>query len=580
MIGTRVSRMRLALVVAGSSLLALTACSSGSSTNGSSTRTVSAETVSPTSSSETVSTPGSSSATSPEVSLTPTASASTSSNDVAPTGSFTLGVTSYFLSHLMPGNSGGSNVNNALFTPLTQLDVSSGKVVNAVADSIQTKDQKVWAIKLKTGWTFHNGDPVTAQSFADSWNATANPKNAMTSNLEMAVLGGYAEMNPGAGKPAATTLSGVKVVDPHTLQVTLAKPNALFPALLSSSSFAPIPSEASKNFAAFDQNPIGNGPFMVTGGGMKPGAQQVVFQRYPSYAGDKAKVASITLKSYQDPSAIYTDFQAGTLDLALVDGNDLASAKADFPDQVVPVAYPAVVSVNFPTWDSRFSDVRVRQAFSMAIDRPSIVDALLKGNGTAAKGLAPSVLPGGGQSSCKACMFDAGKAKQLLADAGGFSGPLKIYTYSDPTMQSVIDAIANQWRTNLGIDATSEAQPIDQLYKNFAAKSIKGAFVVYAGTNVPHLFGLVSAIYTKEGALNVTGYSSPAVTALLDKAQASLSSDQFTSLVQEASKTALGDLRSAPLYQPTGGLLHTTKLSGVQPELLGGANLAKISVTG
>ncbi len=139
-----------------------------------------------------------------------------------------------------------------------------------------------------------------------------------------------------------------------TLQVTLTKPNALFPTLLSSSSFAPIPKEASKDFAAFDQNPIGNGPFMVTGGGMKPGAQQVVFERYADYAGEKAKSASITLKSYQDSTAVYTDFQAGALDLALVDGNDLAQAKTDFPDQVVPVDYPAVVSLGFPTWDDRF----------------------------------------------------------------------------------------------------------------------------------------------------------------------------------------------------------------------------------
>ena len=489
-------------------------------------------------------------------------------------------MTSYFLSHLMPGSSGGSNINNALFTPLTQFDAKSGKIVNAVADSIETKDEKVWTIKLKTGWTFSNGEPVTAQSFADSWNATANPKNAMLDTLDMAVFGGYDAMNPATGKSTATTLSGVKVVDPQTLMVTLGKPNALFPALLSSSSFSPIPTVASKNFTAFDQNPVGNGPFMVTGGGMKPGAQQVVLQEYPNYAGTKAKVASITIKSYQDPTAIYTDFQAGTLDLALVDGNDLASAKADFPEQVVPVSYPAVVSVNFPTWDPRFDNAQVRQAFSMAIDRPSIVDALLKGNGTAAKGLAPSVLPGGGQSSCKYCGFDAGKAKQALAAGGGFSGSLKIYTYSDPTMQSVIDAIANQWRTNLGVDVSSEAQPIDQLYKNFTAKSLKGAFVVYAGTNVPHLYGLVNAIYTKAGALNTTGYASPAVAALLDKAQASTSNDQFTSLVQQASQTALDDARSVPLYQPTGGLLHTAKLSGVTPELLGGAELAKISVSG
>ena len=499
---------------------------------------------------------------------------------MAPTGSFTLGVNQYFVSHLMPGNSGGSNVNNALFTPLTQLDVGTGKIVDAVAESIETTDQKVWTIKIKMGWTFHNGEPVTAQSFADSWNATANPKNAMTSNLEMNIFAGYDAMNPASGTPKATELSGVKVVDDRTLKVTLNKPNALFPALLTGTSYAPITKNASKDFAAYDMNPIGNGPFKVTGGGMTPGAQQVVFERYADYAGEKAKAASITIKSYQDSTAIYTDFRAGALDLILTDGNDLASAKAEYANQIVDVAYPAVVTMGFPTWDDRFANPKLRQAFSMAIDRQSIVAALLKGNGTPAKGPAPPVLPGGGEADCAACVYDVDKAKALLADAGGFTGSVTLYTYTDPTNQAIVEAIANQLRTNLGIEAKSETQPIDQLYKNFAAKSLKGAFVIYSGTNIPHLYGLVSALFTKASALNATGYSSKTVTDLLDKAQAAASPEEFTALVQQASKAALDDLQSAPLYQPTGGLLHSTKLSGVEAELLGGANLAKIAVTG
>ena len=128
---------------------------------------------------------------------------------------------------------------------------------------------------------------------------------------------------------------------------------------------------------------------------------------------------------------------------------------------------------------------------------------------------------------------------------------------------------------------TPEPQPIDQLYKNFADKSIKGAFVVYSGTNIPHLYGLVNALFTKDSALNVTGYSSD------DGHRAAGQGADVGNIGRLHLARAAGfqgrrwtDLQSAPLYQPTGGLLHTTKLAGVEAELLGGANLAKISVTG
>jgi len=567
--------MAAGIAVIAAVALALGGCSSAGSGSGS------GSSGSASGGGQSASTPGSSGSSSGSGSAAGSGGGSASGSaagSVTPSGSYVLGVNTYFLQHLMPGNSGGSNVNSALFTPLTVVDPATRKVVNAVAESIESTDSTVWNITLKSGWKFSNGEPVTAQSFADSWNATANPKNAMTGNADMSIIAGYAEMNPAKGDPTATTLSGVKVVDDTHLTVTLASPNALFPSRLSASTYAPIPTEAAKDFAAFDLNPIGNGPYMVTDGGMKAGAQQVVLKPNPNYIGDDpAHAASITIKSYQDSTAIYTDFQAGSIDLALVDGNDLTQAKADYPDQVVDVNYPAVVYLGFPTWDKRFDNIETRQAISLAIDRQAIITALLKGNATVAQGVAPASLPGGGQTDCEYCALDVAKAKSLLADAGGWSGPLTLYTYSDPTNEAVLGAIANQLRTNLGIDATAETQPVDQLYKNFADKSIKGAFLLYSGTNIANLYGEVSALF-QPGVLNASAYSSDKVDALLDEAMKAGSDDAFTAKVQEASKAALADQPIAPLYYPVGGLLHTKNLSHVQPELLGGADLAAVVV--
>src|SRR5689334_4053315 len=64
----------------------------------------------------------------------------------------------------------GSEVLNALFTPLIEYDKDKKPVESAIAQSVSTTDNKLWTIKLKPGFTFHNGEKLTAQSFADAWN--------------------------------------------------------------------------------------------------------------------------------------------------------------------------------------------------------------------------------------------------------------------------------------------------------------------------------------------------------------------------------------------------------------------------
>jgi peptide/nickel transport system substrate-binding protein/oligopeptide transport system substrate-binding protein len=448
-----------------------------------------------------------------------------------------------------------------------------------VADSIESTDNVNWTVKLKSGWTFHDGSPVTAQSFADSWNATALGANALTGNASMAIIAGYAAMNPAKGKPAAKTLSGVHVVDQSTLKVTLAKPNALLPYILSAAAFAPLPASATKDLKSFATHPIGNGPFKVQNGGWDTGAQDIKLERYDGYAGTKAEAAGIDLHVYQQTGAIYTDFQAGTIDLALLDGADLSKAKKDTPDQVVDVQYPAVVYLSFPLYDNRFANPQVRKAISMAIDREAIVKSLLAGNAKAATGLAPPTLTGGGDAKCDGCTYDPQQAKATLQAAGGWNGPLTLYTYQDPTNEKVLQAIANQLRTNLGIQkVTFESQPIAQLYEGFAGKSIKGPSLLYSGSPYPHIYAMADQMFSTGAPLNVTGYDSKAFTGMLAQAASSKDAGATTTFAKQAADQALADLPVAPLYWPQGGLVHSDKLSGVVPEVLGGARLSVVKV--
>jgi peptide/nickel transport system substrate-binding protein/oligopeptide transport system substrate-binding protein len=488
---------------------------------------------------------------------------------------FSVGIPTFFVQNLTPGSSGSSYVDYAIWSPLTRVDGQSGKLEMLVAESIESTDNLNWTVKLKSGWTFHDGSPVTAQSFADSWNATALGANALTGNASMAILAGYAAMNPPKGKPAAKELSGVKVVDDSTLTVTLAKPNALLPYILSATAFAPLPAGATKDLKKFGTHPIGNGPFKTSG--WETGAQDIKLERYDGYAGTKATAAEIDLRVYQQTGAIYTDFQAGTIDLALLDGADLSKAKKDTPEQVVDVQYPAVVYLSFPLYDSRFANPQLRKAISMAIDREAIVKSLLAGNAKAATGLAPPTLTGGGEAKCDGCSYDPQQAKAALQAAGGWNGPMTLYTYQDPTNEKVLQAIANQLRTNLGIEkVTFEAQPIAQLYEGFAGKSIKGPSLLYSGSPYPHIYAMADQMFSTGAPLNVTGYDSTGFSGLLAQAASSKDANATTDFAKQAADQALADLPVAPLYWPLGGLVHSDKLSGVVPEVLGGARLSVV----
>jgi ABC-type transport system substrate-binding protein len=102
--------------------------------------------------------------------------------------------------HLTPPNSNeseGNQVLSALFSQLIEYDPVTSEPTLVVADSITTEDGgTTYTITLKDGWTFHDGTPVTAESFVKAWNYAAKGANAQSNNGFFNNIVGYTEMNP------------------------------------------------------------------------------------------------------------------------------------------------------------------------------------------------------------------------------------------------------------------------------------------------------------------------------------------------------------------------------------------------
>src|SRR6478609_9399456 len=87
-----------------------------------------------------------------------------------------------FLTPTNTNETSGSQVLAALFAPLVDYDAQN-KPYEVAAESITTEDNKVWTVKLKPGYTFHNGEKVTADSYIDSWNYGAYGPNGQNNNF-------------------------------------------------------------------------------------------------------------------------------------------------------------------------------------------------------------------------------------------------------------------------------------------------------------------------------------------------------------------------------------------------------------
>ena len=498
--------------------------------------------------------------------LIATAAACSSSDSTSTSGGFVMAADEP--DHLTPGRSAGAfDQIHALFAPLVKFGTDA-ELDYIQAKSVTSDDNRTWTIKLREEWTFHDGEEVTADNFAKAWNATAYGPNAWANNGQLASIKGYDALNPAQGKPDTKKLSGVQVVDPYTLRVTLKAPDSQFPFKLGQPGFYPLPDVAFDDLKAYDEAPIGNGPFEMDG--TWDHDVSIAMTRYDDYGGEAAKSESITFQIYSDMTTAYTDVQAGTVDLATLPQEKYKQGPDDFGDRLYSFDAVRLDWLGFPLWDERFQDVRIRKAVSMAIDRDAINDAIFGGLYRPATSLTPKTAIGGGtEGMCEeACEFNPGKAKQLLESAGGWDGPMEIWFPGGVGYDQTFQAVANQIRQNLDIEEVKlSSQPgFTQFLAALDEHKATGPFRGGWGSLYPSMQSLLTSVFSRtgDGRSGGGGYVSGKVDRLISKGNAAPTPEKAVDAYQEAEQQILTDFPIAPLFYAKYVGIHSENVSNVQ----------------
>lgn len=480
--------------------------------------------------------------------------------------------------NLVPGRQTNAfGLTMTVFTSLTFLE-EDGSLSYLQAESVESEDQITWTITLRDGWTFHDGSPVTAQDYVDSWNAVAYGPNAFENSGQLANIEGFTDLNPDEGEPEVAEMSGLEVLDDLTFEVALTGPDSQFPIQLSQAQTAtyPMPPAAFDDFDAYGAHPVGNGPFAITTGYTE--GEPIVAERYEGYAGEVATLDQITWMPYTDNVTAYNDALAGNVDLASLPANRMNQAHGDFGENHVHAfPGPGISYLGIPDWDDRYEDVRVRQAISMAIDRETISDVIYGGFYEPATAWAPSVMPGTPEGVCgEYCEYDPEAAAELLNEAGGFDGEITINYPGNGGLDDLYNAIANDLRQNLGVEsvAVPTADWAD-FVEGRSEAAFDGAFFSRWGALYPSQQATLRAVFVEGGGCNncAVPYSSEVVEAIADADANDDGSGDAYAAVQEI---IAEEFPVPPLFFETYNMVTSERIAELPTSAIGEPRLTHI----
>ena len=304
-------------------------------------------------------------------------------------------------------------------------------------------DGSVWTFKLRPNVKFSNGAAMTSADVVYTMQQLSDPKNASNA---LSAFGGV--LLP----------SGVKAIDPMTVQFTLEAPNGNFPYAVSSDNYNAIIVPKGTDFGSWQSTFIGTGAFKLSSYTTNVGA---TFVPNPNYWGTQPLLSMTSFKFYSSQAPMILALQ----------GNDV-----DVIAQFTPAGAAAILNspsykiIKLPSANHRelsmrndiapFTDPRVRQAVAYTLDRPGAVAALLSGDGTVANDYPFGPRFPRPTRAIPQRTQNIAMAKQLLAAAGhpnGFSTTLDSEIYQEiPELAQVIQQGAAKAGINIKLNITNQ----------------------------------------------------------------------------------------------------------------------------
>ena len=428
-------------------------------------------------------------------------------------------------------------------SPKLELQLDLAKSVDVSSDG------KTYTFVLRDNAFFHSGRKVTADDVKWSLErASSRDLKSQTAPAYLNDIVGFAERFGGK----SDTLSGVQVVNPSTIKITIDSPKPYFLAKLSyPTSFVLDKDQVTKDPKNWTRKPNGTGPYKLTEWTL--GERIVLDANDKFYNGvPKLKQAVYLLAG----GSALTRFENNELDVSGISIQDIDRARDSSSALSKQYSVWPQFSISYLAFNVKvppFDDVHVRRALGYAMDRKRITQVTFKSMLLPATGIMMPGLPGY-QEGDKTLPFDLAKAKDELSQAKYGTGPGK--TPMPPIQMTEVgggaearvdtQAYLDQWK---GIGLNVEIRQAD--FATFLADQDAGKLQAFnAGwiMDYPDPEDILDLKFHTGSNLNNNNYSNPAVDKLLDQARTESDTAKRLDLYRQAEKLILADAPWLPLY--------------------------------
>ena len=289
-----------------------------------------------------------------------------------------------------------------LFGTLTRYNPGDLKVVGDLATLwTQAENGRIWVFKLRRGVKWHDGRPFGAADVKFTFDAIVDPRNRALYRTTF------------------TGLQSVQVIDDNTVRFEFDRPYPSLPIVVGFNiPIVPRHLLEDKNLAEmpeFIKSPVGTGPFKwkeyVEG-------SHLVLEANPDYYSGRPSLDSIVVKIMPEINTVVAQLRTGELDIGVIEPVHQDSLKGNPTMRFQTVELPSAFYISLNNSRFPFTDKKVRQALMHGLNRPLIVERVLKGTANLAAGPYAKAFGRNFNANLKPYAYDVNKAKALLAEAG------------------------------------------------------------------------------------------------------------------------------------------------------------------
>ena len=437
-----------------------------------------------------------------------------------------------------------------VFGGLVTIDRDLNVVPDLAEDWDVSSDGLVYTFYLRPDATFHDGRPVTAEDFRWSLERATNPltESPVVDQYLGDIVGVEEKLNGDA-----QSISGLRVIDDSTLEITIDAPKSYFLAKLTyPTGFVLDRENVESDPRRWFRNPNGTGPFKLTRYDV---GELLVLTRSDDYHLGPARLAAVemilsggtSMLMYENDEIHVSGVGLADLDRLLDPGNSLNPQLRRAPPSF-SVQYIGM-NVDEPPLD----DPKVRQALNMAIDKQEIATIVLGDQVVPAQGILPPGFPGFNEN-LRGYEFNPDEARKLLEESS-YGGdlenmpPVTITTAGSfgATVSLDMEVVLQMWERNLGI--TAEFQQTE--YATFLKDLHKRRFQMFdIGwiADYPDPENFLDILFHSESSNNHTNYDNPQVDTLLEQARTETDQGVRYRIYNQVEQQIIDDAPWIPLW--------------------------------